>query len=60
MARNWNLRFESGICIPDTCSEDRARIYANSILKKADLKAVASFCQKNEETVFSALDYFVL
>ncbi|XP_070501272.1 nose resistant to fluoxetine protein 6-like isoform X2 [Chironomus tepperi] len=60
LARSRNLRFESGICIPDTCSEDRAKFYANSILKNADLRAIAAFCQQNEKIVLSALDYFVL
>ncbi|KAL7038797.1 hypothetical protein ACKWTF_009696 [Chironomus riparius] len=60
LARSRNLRFESGICVPDTCSEERARIYANSILKNADLTAVATFCQQNEDIVLSALDYVVL
>jgi hypothetical protein len=60
LARNRNLRFESGICVPATCSTLEVKNFANDLLKPADLTATSVFCQQNEPISLSILDGFIM
>lgn len=59
-ARELNLDFIQGICLPASCSVEKVLNYANEILNAADLIGLNAICRTNDPTSPALIDYFAL
>lgn len=60
LARENNLRFVHGMCLPASCSADLVINYSNQIVSQAELEAVATTCRTNNPIAFNPIDYFAM
>ena len=59
-ARENNLNFVHGMCLPASCSVEKVLEYTNAIFNEADLKGTDAICRTNDPVTAVPIDYFAL
>lgn len=60
LARENNFNFQQGMCLPATCSPEKAVDYSNNFLRNADMEANHAICRTNDPVPLQAIDYIAL
>lgn len=53
-------KFQSGICLPASCSAAKVKEITTTILGESKLVFIDADCQTNDEVLFTIYDYFVM
>lgn len=60
LARENNLQFVQGMCLPASCSSEAVIKYSTDVVSEAKLEAVAATCRTNDPIPFNPIDYFAM
>lgn len=55
-----SLTIVNGVCLPASCSNEKALDFSDTFFGHADLQAVSISCKNNNPIKFDFLDYFTM